>query len=122
MKQLMLWLSMFTLAALSCGMPVNTQPTAEMSMNVSYPSITPAPVPIRASAESTSEAIACGMLWVRYGAGIEYGVASFALKGDTLFLTDAKQRAAEDGGQWQQVVDRDGKTGWVNARYLCEVK
>lgn len=117
MKQLMTWVFLFTLASLACGMSAGTLPEAKVSTNVQAPSLGAAPTPIRAVTESP--AFACGGLWVRYGAGIEYGVAGFALKGDTLYRTDAEPRSAADKGIWVQVIDRNGMTGWVNIRYLC---
>ncbi len=109
------------LSVMACGVSAGTQPESKISIKVNTPSLEPAPTPIRAVTES-ADAIACGGLWVRYGAGVEYGVAGFALKGDTLHLTDAAPRQAKDGGIWQQVVDRDGSGGWVNSKLLCEVE
>ena len=120
MKQLLIWISIFTLFVMACGMSAGTQPESKISIKVNTPILEPAPTPIRAVTESP--AFACGGLWVRYGAGVEYGVAGFALKGDTLHLTDAAPRLAKDGGTWVQVVDRDGRGGWVNSKLLCEVK
>lgn len=119
MKQLVKLAFLFTLASLACGVSAGTQPESKISIKVNTPILEPAPTPLRTDAESTS--YACGSLWVRKGAGTEYGVAGFALKGDTLHLTDAAPRLAKDGGVWQQVVDRDGRGGWVNSKLLCEV-
>ena len=117
MKRLLIWISIFTLFVMACGMSAGAQPESKISIKVNTPSLEPAPTPIRAVTESP--AFACGGLWVRYGAGVEYGVAGFALKGDTLYRTDAEPRSAADSGIWVQVVDRDGLIGWVNVRYLC---
>ena len=116
MKQLLIWISIFTLASLACGMSANAQPESKISIKVNTPSLEPAPTPLRTDAESTS--YACGSLWVRKGAGTEYSAAGWALKGDTLYLT-GEYREASDGGKWMKVLDRDGLIGWVNVRYLC---
>ena len=117
MKQMLIWISIFTLLVMACGMSAGTLPAPKVSTNVQAPSLGAAPTPIRAVTESP--AFACGNLWVRYGAGIEYGVAGFALKGDTLYRTDAGPRSADDKGTWVQVVDRDGLIGWVNSKLIC---
>lgn len=118
MKQLMTWVFIFTLASLACGMQVSTLLPESVSKEVHIitPSLEPAPTPIRSDAESTARA--CGSLWVREGAGIEYGRIAWALRGDTLTIT-GETKTASDGGKWSQVLDRDGLIGWVNVRYLC---
>ena len=107
-----------SLAIISCGMPVSTLSSESVSKEVHIitPSLEPAPTPLRSDAESTARA--CGSLWVREGAGIEYSVSGIALKGKTLYLT-GEYKEASDGGKWMKVLDRDGLIGWVNARYLC---
>ena len=109
---------LLTLSVMACGMPVSTLSPESVSKEVHIitPSLDPAPTPLRSDAESTARA--CGSLWVREGAGIEYPKIAWALRGDTLTLT-GKEREAKDGGQWSQVIDRDGLTGWVNTRFIC---
>ena len=107
---------LLTISVMACGMPVNTQPEPKISIKVQTPTLEPAPTPLRSDAESTARA--CGSLWVREGAGIEYSVSGIALKGKTLYLT-GEYKEASDGGKWMKVLDRDGLIGWVNVRYLC---
>lgn len=114
MKQLMLWLSMFTLLALSCGMPVNTQPASETSTNVSYPSITPAPVPKVIQVERQT---VCGFWNVRSAANASSASIGIVLSGNTVTLT-GREATAIDGGTWVQVEGRDG-AGWMNKKGLC---
>ena len=107
-----------SLAVISCGMPVSTLPLESVNKesHIITPTLTAADTPSRNAAESTSRA--CGAVWVRDGAGVEYQKSAWALKGDTLYLT-GEYKTAEDGGKWMKVLDRDGLIGWVNARYLC---
>ena len=116
MKQLLIWISIFTLFVMACGMSAGTQPEPKISIKVKTPTLEPAPAPLRSDAESTARA--CGSLWVREGAGIEYGRIAWALRGDTLTMT-GETKTASDGGKWSQVLDRDGLIGWVNQRFLC---
>ena len=109
---------LLTLSVMACGVPVSTLSPESVSKEVHIitPSLEPAPTPLRSDAESTARA--CGSLWVREGAGIEYSVSGIALKGKTLYLT-GEYKEASDGGKWMKVLDRDGLIGWVNVRYLC---
>ena len=109
---------LLTISVMACGMPVSTLSPESVSKEVHIitPSLDPAPTPLRSDAESTARA--CGAVWVRDGAGVEYQKAAWALKGDTLYLT-GEYKTAEDGGKWMKVLDRDGLIGWVNIRYLC---
>ncbi len=117
LQKVLLSASILTLAAMACGvMPVVNSPKP-------YPPIVTFPVPSRSVTESPapSERVACGSLWVRSGAGVEFERVGIALTGNRLQLT-GREKEAKDGGLWLQVVDRDGYSGWVNARYLCEEK
>ena len=107
---------LLTISVMACGMPVNTQPEPKISIKVQTPTLEPVQTPLRSDAESTARA--CGSLWVREGAGIEYSVSGIALKGKMLYLT-GEYKEASDGGKWMKVLDRDGLIGWVNVRYLC---
>ena len=114
---LIFWLALFLfLTQLACGMPVVKSPKP-------HPPIVTFPVPSRVVTESPapSERVACGSLWVRSGAGVEFERVGIALNGNRMQLT-GREGIAKDGGLWYQVVDRDGYSGWVNARYLCEEK
>ena len=105
---------LLTISVMACGMPVNTQP--EPKISIKTPALETTQTPIRSDAESTARA--CGSLWIREGAGVEYQKMAWALKGDTLYLT-GEYKEASDGGKWMKVLDRDGLIGWVNVRYLC---
>ena len=107
---------LLTISVMACGMPVNTQPEPKISIKVQTPTLETTQTPLRSDAESTARA--CGSLWVREGAGVEYQKMAWALKGDTLYLT-GEYKEASDGGKWMKVLDRDGLIGWVNVRYLC---
>ncbi len=114
-QKVLLSASILTLAAMACGvMPVVNSPKP-------YPPIVTFPVPSRTVTESPapSERVACTPLTVRAGPGVEYKRESYVIKGYTVNLT-GREGIAKDGGLWYQVVDRDGYSGWVNARYLCE--
>lgn len=106
-KRLILSVICISLSVIACGMP-----TAAMV----YPSLGSAPVPdTQINTETSTEATAraCGSVWIRSGAGMEYEAVSHAIKDDTLYLTGLYKEAT-DGGKWMEV-----KGGWVNARYLC---
>ena len=116
LQKVLLAVSILTLAVMACGVPVVKYPKP-------YPPIVTFPVPSRSVTESPapSERIACGSLWVRSGAGVEFERVGIALTGNRLQLT-GREKEAKDGGLWLQVVGRDGIGGWVNSRYLCEEK
>ena len=117
LQKVLLAVSILTLAVMACGvMPVVKYPKP-------YPPIVTFPVPSRSVTESPapSERVACTPLTVRAGPGVEYKRESYVIKGYTVNLT-GRWAFASDNGLWLQVVDRDGYSGWVNARYLCEEK
>ncbi len=116
-NKLFLAVSILTSAVMACGVvPVVKYPKP-------YPPIATLPVPSRSVTESPapSERVACGSLWVRSGAGVEFERVGIALNGNRMQLT-GREKIAKDGGLWVQIVGRDGIGGWVNARYLCEEK
>ncbi len=116
-NKLFLAVSILTSAVMACGVvPVVKYPKP-------YPPIATLPVPSRSVTESPapSERVACGSLWVRSGAGVEFERVGIALNGNRMQLT-GREKVARDGGLWVQIVGRDGIGGWVNARYLCEEK
>ena len=116
LQKVLLAVSILTLAVMACGMPVVKYPKP-------LPPVVTFPVPSRVVTESPaqSERVACGSLWVRSGAGVEFERVGIALTGNRLQLT-GREKEAKDGGLWLQVVGRDGIGGWVNSRYLCEEK
>ena len=114
MKRLILSVICLSFSVMACGVPVVKSPKP-------YPPIVTFPVPSRTVTESPapSERVACGSLWVRSGAGVEFERVGIALNGNRVQLT-GREKIAKDGGLWVQIVGRDGIGGWVNARYLCE--
>lgn len=123
MKQLLIWIFIFTLASLACGMPVNTQPEPKISIKVQTPIPEPAPTPERAILGQMTVCKTDDLygLWVRKTAGIHGDITGWLKNGNTVTLTSVPPVTLDKkagGGTWVQIISyRD--TGWVNVRYLC---
>lgn len=105
---------LLTLSVMACG--VQALPTLPESVNKDTHINTQINIPVNtAEVEATTQA--CGDVWIRSGAGMEFEAVGLAADGDTLYLTGEYQQA-KDGGKWMAVIFV-GEVRWINARYLC---
>lgn len=113
MKRLLMWTSLLSLMALSCGMQAAPAAVENRLYDRIFPLLAAAPIP------SQSEMVVCnsGGLWVHEQAGIE-SVEIYSLKDGDIVTVTGVDTITEDMAAWTPIRTVAGE-GFVNRRYLC---
>ena len=110
----------FPLFSLACYFSSAAPSTTPIGGSVSLPSITA--TTLSTTFEIVDRVVVCGTdsehgLNLRAEAGTGAKVVGLLTNGETLDVVESV--VVTDGGLWLKVELEDGRTGWVNARYLC---
>ena len=123
MKKLIYLVLLIALTAISCGV-TSTLPTAAprplIDMEALYPAAPTMP-------QTATNWLVChsGGLNVRIGAGTAFDIVGVPLfDGTQVVIISPAPVNTVDGSAWVEVAtaENGGIVGWVNFRYLCEVK
>ena len=110
----LLAVAIFSLACGQMAVPTETKPTANKAQNK------PEAVYIVPTSAATIYTVCTASLNLRSCAGTN--CESLAVLPTGAQMTASAAVTPPTGGEWRRVVLAGGETGWVNARYICEVK
>lgn len=119
MKGFSLYVILLGFLVMACGMSLPTEkPENVIKANlINAPQLSPAPVP---EVKLPEKVAICGYWNIREAANPDSASIGIVFSGSTVTLT-GRTATAIDGGKWVQVRDRNGGTGWMNERGICEV-